>query len=72
MSFLLGAYYLVRAVLSGSVSPGFPTLVCLLAFCNGVTLLVLALLSEYVVRLVNEVSGIPAYRIRRTPRDAIV
>ena len=72
VSFLLGAYYLVRAVLSGSVSPGFPTLVCLLAFCNGVTLLVLALLSEYVVRLVNEVSGIPAYRIRRTTRDAIV
>ena len=69
ISFLLGAFYLVKALVVGTASPGFPTLVCLLAFCNGVTLLVLALLSEYVVRLVNEVSGIPAFRIRRSTRE---
>jgi len=69
ISFLLGAFHLFRALIFGTSSPGFPTLVCLLAFCNGVTLFVLALLSEYVVRLVNEVSGIPAYRIRRTTRE---
>jgi polyisoprenyl-phosphate glycosyltransferase len=64
ISFLLGAFYLLKALIGGTTSPGFPTLICMLAFCNGVTLLVLALLSEYVVRLVNEVSGIPAFRIR--------
>jgi glycosyltransferase involved in cell wall biosynthesis len=70
VSFLLGAFYLIKGVFYGTASPGFPTLVCLLAFCNGVTLLVLALLSEYVVRLVNEVSGIPAYRIRKTTLES--
>lgn len=64
VSFLIGLFFLVKALLVGTVSPGFPTLVCLLAFCNGVTLLVLSLLSEYIVRVVNEVSGIPAFRIR--------
>lgn len=68
LSFLTGLFFLVKALLVGTVSPGFPTLVCLLAFCNGVTLLVLGMMSEYIVRVVNEVSGIPAFRIRSAVR----
>ena len=69
VSFFIGVYFLCKALLFGTASPGFPTLVCLLAFCNGVTLMVLGLMSEYIVRVVNEVSGIPAFRIRRTTRE---
>jgi len=66
VSFVLGTYYLIRSVFIDTEAHGFPTLVVLFSFYQGITLAILAALGEYVVRIVNDVSGQRAYRIRRT------
>ena len=65
VSFLLGAYYLVRAIFVESATPGWPTLVVLLSFHQGIMLVIFATIGEYLVRIVNEVSGQSSYRVRR-------
>ncbi len=64
-SFVLGAFYLIRALNKDSAAPGWPTLVVLLSFYQGLTLILLGALGEYVVRVVNDVSGRKAYRVRK-------
>jgi len=64
-SFLLGAYYLVRAFFVPSQTAGWPTLVVLLSFYQGMMLVIFAAVGEYIVRIANDVSGQRAYRIRR-------
>lgn len=66
VSFILGTYYLIRSLFVATAAPGFPTLVVLFSFYQGIMLAILAALGEYVVRIVNDVSGQRAYRIRRT------
>jgi glycosyltransferase involved in cell wall biosynthesis len=68
-SFLLGGYYLVAALLAGTRAPGWPTLVVLLSFYQGVILLVLATLGEFVVRLSNDVTRQRAYHVRTKLRE---
>ncbi len=63
-SFVLGLYFLIRAAILGTETPGWPTLIVLLSFYQGITLAILAAVGEYVVRIVNDVSGQRAYRIR--------
>ena len=65
MSFLLGAYYLVRALVFGTATPGWPTLIVLISFYQGLMLVIFAAVGEYLVRIVNDVSQARAYRIRR-------
>ncbi len=65
LSFLIGGVYLVRGILTEAVVPGWTTLVVLLAFFQGVTLLMLAMLGEYVVRTLNQVSARPTYHVTR-------
>ncbi len=62
----LGLYYLMRALLVGSSVPGWSTVVVLLAFFNGVSLLVLSMLGEYTVRMLNQMSQSAGYAIRDT------
>ncbi|MEZ6097931.1 MAG: glycosyltransferase family 2 protein [Pirellulaceae bacterium] len=64
-SFVLGMYYLIRSFFVASATPGWPTLVVMLSFYHGITLMILAAVSEYLVRVVNDVSGRKAYRIRK-------
>ncbi len=65
LSFLLGAYYLGRAMFFGTETAGFPTLVILLSFYQGFMLLIFAAVGEYLVRISSDVSGQKAYRVRR-------
>lgn len=63
LSFGLGLFYLVRGLLYGTQTPGWPTLVVLLSFYQGLILIIFAAVGEYLVRIVNDVSGQRAYRI---------
>ena len=63
-SFILGAYYLCRGLLSPAAIPGWTTLVVLVSFFNGITLLLLGMLGEYLVRLINQTSWSMPYHIR--------
>lgn len=56
VAFALGIYYLIDGVISKSQVPGWTTLVVLLAFFNGVMMMMLAILGEYVVRILNQIS----------------
>jgi glycosyltransferase involved in cell wall biosynthesis len=54
----LGAYFLGKRLLVGSSVPGWASVVVLLSFFNGLTLLLLGMLGEYTVRLVRHVGAL--------------
>ena len=66
ISLLLSTYFLLRAVFIGTSVPGWSTVVVLLSFFNGISLLVLSMLGEYTVRLLNQVSQGAVYHIKET------
>ncbi|UYM06534.1 glycosyltransferase family 2 protein [Solicola gregarius] len=63
LSFLLGAVYLVRAMVGEATVPGWTSMIVLLAFFNGVTIALLSMLGEYVVRTLNTVSALQPYHV---------
>lgn len=65
ISLALGSYYLVKSLMVGTIVRGWTTLVVLLSFYQGLSFLILAVFGEYMVRMVNDVSGQKAYRIRK-------
>lgn len=71
-SFVGGAAYLVRGLLTETAVPGWTSIMVLLAFFQGVTLLILAMLGEYVVRTLNQVSERPTYHVARTVDGRVV
>lgn len=67
-SFLLGLYFLAEGLLHGTSVPGWTTLVVLLSFFNGVTMLMLGMLGEYVIRIINQLNMADPYFVRETIR----
>jgi glycosyltransferase involved in cell wall biosynthesis len=63
LSFLIGMVYLLRGAFSDSHVEGWTSLVVLLAFFNGVTIALLSMLGEYVVRTLNSVSAHEPYHV---------
>lgn len=69
LSFVLGGVYLVLGALGHTQVQGWTTLVVLLSLFNGVTIAMLAMLGEYVVRTLNVVSAEESYHVvAREPR----
>ena len=62
-SFLLGAFYLVRSLFVDSQVPGWTTIAVLLSVFNGVVIMLLSMLGEYVVRTLNAVSALSTYHV---------
>jgi glycosyltransferase involved in cell wall biosynthesis len=62
-SFLLGAVFLVQGLLREVQVPGWTSVVVLLSFLNGMTILMLSMLGEYVVRILNQSSNIETYNV---------
>lgn len=63
LSFVLGAFYLLRGLLIDTPVQGWTTIVVLLAIFNGVTIALLSILGEYVVRTLNAVSAQDTYHV---------
>jgi glycosyltransferase involved in cell wall biosynthesis len=63
VSFLIGVGYFVRALFVDSPVQGWTTLVVLLSIFNGVTIALLSMLGEYVVRTLNAVSAHDTYHV---------
>ena len=63
-SLLLGLIYLIRALVVGFQVQGWATLVVMLAFFNGLLILMLSMLGEYIVRLLNQSSSAESYTVR--------
>jgi len=67
-SFILSAFYLLDAIFTGTSVPGWATVVVLLSFFNGMTLFVLGMMGEYLVRLINQTSQADSYHIKKIYR----
>lgn len=65
LSFLYGAYRVVRAIVWGIDVPGFETIVVSITFLGGMQLLSLGVLGSYIGRIFDEVKGRPLYIVRR-------
>jgi len=63
ISFALGAFYLVRSFFVETAVPGWTTIAVLLAVFNGITIALLSMLGEYVVRTLNAVSAEESYHV---------
>ena len=64
VAFMLSAYIFIRGLVVGRRVPGWTSVALMLAFFNGVTLLIISMLGEYLVRLLNQSSQPDGYHIR--------
>lgn len=63
LSFLLGCFYLFRGLFTSVSVPGWTTLAVLISFFNGIKLLLIGMLGEYLIRLINQTSWSKPYHI---------
>jgi glycosyltransferase involved in cell wall biosynthesis len=66
VGFVLGVFVIVRAFLFSDLLPGFATLVSLITFLGGVTILSIGMSSIYIGRILAEVQARPLYIVRRS------
>ena len=64
IAFLFGIYYLLRSLFIGTSVQGWATLVILLSFFSGIQIVIISMLSEYVIRLVQQVSSTNLFYVR--------
>lgn len=69
VSFLLGAFYLLDALFYGTAAPGWATLVVLMSFFNGVLILLLSVIGEYLIRVLREIGSQSCYEISEVVRQ---
>lgn len=62
--FGIGMVVLINALVRGTASPGWPSIVVLFSFFNGILLLFLSIIGEYIIRIQRDVSGSRGYEIR--------
>jgi glycosyltransferase involved in cell wall biosynthesis len=65
ISIIYGIYVAIRTLLFGVDLPGWATLVVAITFLNGMQLLAIGVLGEYIARIFNEVKGRPNYIVAR-------
>lgn len=63
IAFVIGTVTLVRGAVTNTRVEGWTSLIVLLAFFNGVTIALLSMLGEYVVRTLNAVSAHEPYHV---------
>ena len=63
VSFLVGAAFTIRHLMGDSHITGLTTLIVLLSFLNGVIILMLSMLGEYVLRTLKQVTEIEPYHV---------
>jgi glycosyltransferase involved in cell wall biosynthesis len=67
-AFLAGLYLLqllVRTILFGNPTAGYPSLMAVVLFLGGVQLTTLGIIGEYLGRIFNETKGRPLYLVER-------
>lgn len=64
LAFLYGTFLVVLTLVSGTPTPGYPSLMTTILFFGGLNLLSLGIMGEYVGRIASEVRGRPLYVVR--------
>jgi glycosyltransferase involved in cell wall biosynthesis len=62
-SFCFGAYVLMKALIVGTTVPGWASVTVMMAFFNGMTLLVLGMIGEYLIRILKQISMAEPYHV---------
>jgi glycosyltransferase involved in cell wall biosynthesis len=65
ISIIYGSYEAIRALFFGTDLKGWATLVVAITFLNGIQLMAIGVLGEYIARIFNEVKGRPNYIVAR-------
>jgi hypothetical protein len=63
-AFALSMVIFVRALILDTTVPGWTSVAVMLSFFNGVTLLIISMLGEYLVRILDQGSQTEPYHIR--------
>jgi glycosyltransferase involved in cell wall biosynthesis len=64
LSFAVGIVFVIRRAIDGSTVQGWTSLVVIMSFFNGVIILMLSMLGEYVLRTLKQVTDVESYHIR--------
>ncbi len=62
-SFIIGVYFIVQKLWLGTSVPGWSSIMVLLAFFNGISILILSMIGQYIVRVINHLSSSEPYHI---------
>jgi hypothetical protein len=62
-SFLVGGIFMIRRLMGDAHVTGITTLIVLLSFLNGVIILMLSMLGEYVLRTLKQVTEIESFHV---------
>lgn len=65
LAMIYGSYEAIRALFFGTDLKGWATLVVAITFLNGIQLMAMGVLGEYIARIFNEVKGRPNYIVAR-------
>lgn len=69
VSLLLGVFYFIRYFAADTPVEGFTTLVLLILAYNGLILLAIGIIGEYLMHILDEAKKMPHYVIRRSDTD---
>jgi len=64
ISFLLGSFFVIKALTVGSQVQAWTTLIVLLSFFNGFLFIMLGVLGEYITRMMAQISTEDSFQIR--------
>lgn len=60
----VGVFVFLKAILIGTAVPGWASLIVFLSFINAITILILSMLGEYMVRILNQISTPQIYHTK--------
>lgn len=69
VSFFLGGYFLVRGLFFEPTVPGWASVVVMLSLFNGLLLVLLGMIGEYLLRVLRQVSQEQGYHVAQVLRD---
>ncbi|HIZ30233.1 MAG TPA: glycosyltransferase family 2 protein [Candidatus Fournierella merdipullorum] len=70
LAFVMIVFIIVRTLLFGDPTSGWPSLVCIIFLCSGVQLFCMGVLGQYLAKTYMEVKRRPVYIVRETEADA--
>ena len=69
LSFIGIIFVIVRKLLFGDPTSGWPSLVCIILFCSGIQLFCIGIIGEYLARTYMEVKNRPLYIVKETEKN---
>ena len=71
LSFVAIIFIIVRTLVNGDPTAGWPSLVCIIVFVSGVQLFSIGIIGQYLSKTYLEVKNRPIYIIKETEKDSL-